>query len=248
MDRRMTRRAITRLTSFAVVAGIAGTARPSAARGRRAEGATDPAIAPRQSDSPQTILQKLLAGNARYARSEPISHHFAVESRAELAGGQAPAAAVLCCADSRVGPELVFDQPRSTLFVCRVAGNTASDEIVGSLEYAVKVLGSKLVVVLGHSQCSAVKAALELVQGTSAFPPAEFGQIGLVAQRIAPAVRAVEATPSTTLLIKATDANAVLTAAALRDVPPILAPRVHDGSLAVVSARYDLETGRVVVL
>jgi carbonic anhydrase len=133
--------------------------------------------------------------------------------------------------------------------VCRVAGNIASKEVVGSLEYAVKVLGSKLVVALGHSQCGAVKATIELVQGRTAFPPAEFGQIGLLAQRITPAVRAVEpTTPPSALLARATDANALLTADTLRTLPPILAARIREGSLAVVPARYDLETGRIDLL
>ena len=211
-------------------------------------GLIDPRAMPRQSDDPPAILQKLMAGNGRYARSQPISHRFSVE-RAELAAGQAPAAAVLSCSDSRVGPELIFDQPRSALFVCRVAGNTAADEVVGSLEYTVEVLGSKLIVVLGHSQCGAVKAAIDLVQGKSTFPPATFGQIGLLAQRIAPAVRAVEpATPPGELLSRATAANVMLTARALQARPPILAARVENGSLAIVPARYELETGRVILL
>ena len=249
MDRRMRRRDVTRLLAMVLLAGVPAGSGAAAAQGRGGDPPIDPRMVPRQTDSPQAILQKLMAGNGRYMRSQPVSHRFAVESRAELVAGQAPAAAVLCCADSRVGPELIFDQPRAALFVCRVAGNIASDEVVGSLEYAVKVLGSKLVVVLGHSQCGAVKAAIELVRDTSAFPPAEFGQIGLLAQRIAPAVRAVEpTTPPSALLARATDANALLTADALRTLPPILAPRVRAGALAVVPARYDLETGRVDLL
>ncbi len=246
---RMSRRALTRLLVLPLLAGTPGAALAAAARGRRGEPLIDPAMVPDQADTPQTILQNLMAGNARYARSEPVSHLRSVESRADLAAGQAPAVAVLGCSDSRVGPELVFDQPRSVMFVCRVAGNTASDEVVGSLEYAVQVLGSKVIVVLGHTQCGAVKAAIELVQGKSAFPPAQFGQIGLLARRIAPAVRAVESTtPPSALLSRATDANALFTAEALRTRPPILSTRVSDGSLTVIPARYELETGRVVVL
>jgi carbonic anhydrase len=246
---RMSRRAITRWLGLPVLAGTPVAALAAAPGGRRGEPLIDPSMVPDQADTPQTILQNLMAGNARYARSEPVSHRRSVESRMELAAGQAPAVAVLGCADSRVAPELVFDQPRSVLFVCRVAGNTVSDEVVGSLEYAVQVLGSKVIVVLGHTQCGAVKAAIELVQGKNTFPPAQFGEIGLLARRIAPAVRAVEpTTPPADLLGRATDANALLAAEALRARPPILAARVRDGSLTVVSARYELETGRVVVL
>jgi carbonic anhydrase len=94
-----------------------------------------------------------------------------------------------------------------------------------------------------------VKAAIEVVQGKNTFPPREFGQIGVVAQRIAPAVRAVDSTvPPGALLARATDANALLTAAALQARPPILDARVRDRSLAVTAARYDIETGRVVLL
>lgn len=242
------RRAFARLLGLPLV-GAAPAAAFAAPPRPRGEALIDPGQVPDQADAPQTILQNLMTGNSRYARSEPVSHRRSTESRSDLAAGQAPAVAVLGCADSRVGPELVFDQPRSVLFVCRVAGNTASDEVVGSLEYAVQVLGSKVIVVLGHTQCGAVKAAIELVQGQQAFPAAQFGQIGLLAERIAPAVRAVEATaPRGALLGRAIDANAVLTAEALRARPPILARRVREGALTVIPARYELETGRVVPL
>jgi carbonic anhydrase len=243
MDHVLDRRRMHQLLGLALLAATPAAAAP------RVEPSIDRRAVPSQRDSPQDILQKLMTGNVRYVRSEPVSHRFSEESRAERAAGQAPAAAVLCCSDSRVGPELVLDQPRSVLFVCRVAGNTASDEVVGSLEYAVRVLGSKLILVLGHSQCGAVKAAIELVQGANTFPPAAFGQIGVLAQRIAPAVRAVDSTTAPgALLGRATDANALLTAAALQARPPILDARVRDGSLAMVAARYDIETGRVVIL
>jgi carbonic anhydrase len=245
----LSRRALIRLLGLPLVAGAPAAALAAAPGRRRGHPLIDPDLVPDQADTPQTILQNLMTGNGRYARSEPVSHLRAVESRADLAAGQHPAVAVLGCADSRVGPELVFDQPRSVLFVCRVAGNTASDEVVGSLEYAVGVLGSKVIVVLGHTQCGAVKAAIELVEGKRTFPPAQFGQIGLLAERIAPAVRAVESTaPPGTLLSRATDAHAVLTAEALRARPPLLSSRVRDGALTVIPARYELETGRIVLL
>ncbi|MDP6542219.1 MAG: carbonic anhydrase, partial [Phycisphaerales bacterium] len=108
----------------------------------------------------ETPLDKLLAGNERFVAGVSSSTN-PLELRASLAGGQSPFAAVLCCADSRIAPEIVFDQALGELFVCRVAGNVPTPEIIESLEYAVWQLSVSLVVVAGHSDCGAVTAALE---------------------------------------------------------------------------------------
>src|SRR5262245_18412555 len=121
MDAFLSRRRMSQFLGLALLGATPAAAAPAAVA-PRGERLIDRRRVPAQSDGPEAILQKLMTGNGRYARSEPVSHRFSVESRAELASGQAPAAAVLCCSDSRVGPELIFDQPRSVLFVCRVAG------------------------------------------------------------------------------------------------------------------------------
>ena len=116
--------------------------------------------------SPQDALQELLAGNARYISGQTTASNLP-DSRNSLAKGQTPIAAIIRCADSRVAPEIVFDQPLGKLFVCGVAGNIPTPEIVESIEYAVGHLGTTFIVVMGHSTCGAVTAALtnEVVDG-----------------------------------------------------------------------------------
>ena len=154
---------------------------------------------------------------------------------------QAPFAAILCCADSRVSPPLVFDVERGNLFAAHVAGNSVDTGTLGSIEFAVAVLKVPLVMVLGHSDCGAVKAALAVAHGTAAFPPATHGAIGAVVDRIVPAVRDVPEEA----LARATVANARAQAALLRGSEPILAPAVRRGDLRVVAAVYRIGSGRV---
>jgi carbonic anhydrase len=122
---------------------------------------------------PQAALEQLVSGNARYVEGE-LSSSNPPEDRANLATGQAPIAAVIRCADSRVAPEIVFDQPLGKLFVCAVAGNIPTPEIVESIEYTVGHLGTRLIVVMGHSSCGAVTAAL-----TNEFVDGLFAQVAL---------------------------------------------------------------------
>jgi hypothetical protein len=129
--------------------------------------------------TPDSVLAELLAGNTRYLEGRMQAHNLPA-ARAGLAAGQAPPAAVIRCADSRVAPEIVFDQPLGDLFVCAVAGNIPTPEIIASLEYGVAVLGCKLIVVMGHSSCGAVDAALTHRHDTNALPgnlPALIDQI-----------------------------------------------------------------------
>jgi len=116
--------------------------------------------------SPQETLQQLLSGNERYVSDQTTSSN-PPSNRSALAAGQSPIAAIIRCADSRVSPEIVFDQPLGKLFVCGVAGNIPTPEIVESIEYAISHLGTTLIVVMGHSNCGAVTAALtnEVVDG-----------------------------------------------------------------------------------
>ncbi len=119
--------------------------------------------------NPQQALQEIIEGNDRYVEGRVTSSNLP-ESRVLLVEGQAPIAAIVRCADSRVAPEIVFDQPLGKLFICGVAGNVPTLEIVESLEYALSHLGVTLLVVMGHSQCGAVHAALtnEVVHGVFA--------------------------------------------------------------------------------
>ncbi len=161
--------------------------------------------------------------------------------RAETVAIQKPMAVVLGCADSRVPPELVFDQGPGDLFVVRVAGNVAGSTPLGSIEFAVQQLGVRLVVVLGHTGCGAVEAALQERAGPPlGLPP----HLGAVVAEIMPALvdfpdDQVEATPDAIV------SNVLLAVANLSRKSPVLARAVEEGSLAVAAAVYDLETGNV---
>jgi carbonic anhydrase len=193
--------------------------------------------APRASaGEPVTLLARLEAGNARYASGELARAHQTVERRSEVAQGQEPFAVIVGCADSRVPPELVFDQGLGDLFVVRCAGNVLGDAALGSIEYAAEHLGCELVVVLGHERCGAVDAVVkggELPGHLAAFVPA-----------ILPVVAAAR-TQGGDVLDNSVRLNAKKIAAELRLCEPILSHLVHEGKLAVVPARYDLDTGEV---
>jgi carbonic anhydrase len=191
--------------------------------------------------TPKTALARLVAGNKRFVAGRARDPRRGSVRRVQVAQGQKPFAAILTCADSRVPPELVFDQGFGDLFVVRIAGNTATDPIViGSLEYAVEVLGSILVFVLGHSDCGAVKGAIDVVTKGAVLP----GDIGAVVTPIIPAVEAVKDTPKPELLEAATDQNIHDTIAVLAAVP-LLAEGIAAGTLAVVGGEYELESGVV---
>lgn len=196
----------------------------------------------RQPKSPAGALKVLREGNRRWQKGERQLRSYSpvAERHAEA---QAPFAAILTCADSRLSTELIFDLYRGNLFVSRVAGNTVDVGTLGSTEYAVGVLGVKLVMVLGHSNCGAVKAALSVASGEKSFPPDQFGAIGPVVDAVVPAVESLP--PDQRTLEKATVANAKAQAEALAASQPLIKPAVDAGKLRLVAAIYDIETGRV---
>ena len=181
-------------------------------------------------------LERLLAGNQRYVAARQEHPHQTPARRAELSGGQHPFAIVLGCADSRVPPEVIFDQGLGDLFVVRVAGNVVDDVVLGSIEYAAAHLHTPLIVVLGHSRCGAIGA-------TVAGGELE-GHLPDLAAAIQPAVDRARDLPGD-LLDNAVVANATMVAQQLRSSEPVLSELVHAGKLKVVAARYDLDTGIV---
>jgi carbonic anhydrase len=186
--------------------------------------------------SPEAALQELMAGNVRYISGGLTS--FAedlAELKQKTAEKQEPFAAVLACADSRVPVELIFDHSIVRLFVTRVAGNIATLEIIASLEYGAAVLGTKAVMVLGHGNCGAVKAAI-------AAKPVP-GQISALYAPLRPAVDQAGGK-----LDEAIRANAKMQATVLREASPVLAGLVKEKKLTVVGAYYDLASGKVTVL
>jgi len=181
-------------------------------------------------------LQRLAEGNKRYVAGRATHPNRAAKRRAEVAKGQQPIAAILGCADSRVPPEVVFDQGLGDLFVVRVAGNFADEAGLGSLEYAVAVLKVPLIVVLGHGKCGAVEAAIK--GGESP------GHIRSLVKALKPAVDTVKGQPGD-LLDNAVRANVVTVVGRLRGMKPILVDFVEKGKLKVAGGRYDLESGVV---
>jgi carbonic anhydrase len=194
---------------------------------------------PSTGPGPDQALRELMAGNKRYVAAKSLRPHQATARRADVAKGQHPFAIVLGCADSRVPPEIVFDQGLGDMFVVRVAGNIADDAALASMEYAVEHLGPRLIVVLGHERCGAVDAA---VKGGEAP-----GHLGSLITAIAPAVASSQGKPGDRL-DNAVRANVVRVVEQLRSSEPILAAQVRAGKVQIVGCRYDLDTGAVEIL
>ena len=189
--------------------------------------------------SADTSLRRLMEGNQRYVGGVARRHDFKHEREA-LAGGQNPYAAILSCADSRIAPEYAFDTGRGDLFVCRVAGNFATEETVASLEYAVAVLAVPLIFVLGHEACGAVDATIKSLKDGKPLP----GHMPSLVAGLAPSVKAVAEQPGNAL------DNAILqnvkdTVAKLKAATPILSAAVEQNKIKVVGGIYRLKSGKV---
>lgn len=206
-----------------------------------------------ESMSAAKALKELQDGNARYVAGGMKHNHQNAERRAEVATGQNPLAIIVGCADSRVAPEVIFDQGLGDLFVLRVAGNVIDDNVIGSIEYAVEHLGTRLVVVLGHERCGAISSARGAIKDNQLI----HNHIASLVDEIRPAVATVngktyssppsnDAGAKKTLEDKKLDdtviENARNSARELRESTPVLAERE---GLEVRSARYDLDTGEV---
>lgn len=192
-------------------------------------------------------LTRLIDGNRRYVTDTRHGSSASFESRRnELVGGQAPFAVILGCSDSRVPAELVFDQGLGDLFVVRVAGNIAAPSQVGSIEYAVQVLGARLVVVLGHSKCGAVEATLADIREPGEFSPDLRSIIDHIRPNIKPVVDADNSNADgNTLSQQAVRANVQAGANHLRHESAPLNALIHEDGLMIVGAEYALETGEV---
>lgn len=186
--------------------------------------------------SPDAALQELMKGNERFRTGRANAHEQDVQIlKQNTLDKQEPYAAVLACADSRVPVEMIFDQTVGHLFVSRVAGNVVTPEIIASLEYGAAVLGTKVILVIGHANCGAIKAT---IQGKE-VP----GQISALFPHIQPAVN--QAGPN---LEAATKANARIQAALLRESSTVIAGLVKDKKIKVVAGYYDLATGAATLL
>jgi carbonic anhydrase len=191
-------------------------------------------------------LKDLMDGNARFAKGEATSPRRTPEDFRAVSGTQMPIAVVIACADSRVAPELLFDAGIGEVFVIRVAGNVVEGTgaaVKGSIEYAIAELNVPLVVVLGHTNCGAVKAAVQHIDQKDSLP----GSINGLVELIKPAVSKVQGEPGD-VYENVTRANILAGVERLKGLQPIIAPRVEAGSVKVVGGVYDLKTGKVQLL
>lgn len=192
--------------------------------------------------TPAQALALLEAGNERFATGQMV--HRDLQRQAKVAStGQYPFAAIVTCLDSRTTSEFMFDQGVGDIFSARVAGNIINEDILGSLEFATKVSGAKLIAVIGHTNCGAIKGACDDVQ---------LGHLTSLLARIQPAVNAVQTAPGEArssknhdFVEKVAEMHVRLTLKAIREQDPILNDLIERGQIGLVGGIYDLETGKV---
>lgn len=190
--------------------------------------------------SPEAALQRLMDGNARYVANAPANKDYSA-GRAARTEAQYPFAAILSCADSRVAPELAFDEGPGELFVVRVAGNFVNDDGLASIEYGVRFLGIPLIMVLGHSNCGAVDATIKVLQDGYQLP----GHLPELVDSIKPAVETAKTSNPTNLLDAAIAENVRYNVAKLESAQPIVSALVAEQKIKVVGGLYDLATGKI---
>ncbi|TDB76173.1 carbonic anhydrase [Micromonospora sp. KC723] len=215
-----------------------------------AAGATAAAVGPAvaayadsAAPTPTQALRRLLYGNELFASGHGRHPHQSLADVHRLAAGQHPFANVLGCADSRVLPEAVFDQGLGDLFDNRVAGNIADDLLLGSIEFGVEELGTPLIVVLGHERCGAITATVNAIRTGAPVP----GHIAAIVDALRPVVEPVLNQPGDPVE-NGVQANVRAQVRGLIDRSHIIAERVHAGTLQVVGARYDLDSGHVTLV
>lgn len=186
-------------------------------------------------------VDALIAGNKRFVEGRPVHPLDDAKRRKELVSGQTPKAAVLSCSDSRVPPELIFDQGLGEIFAVRTAGEAADQVALGSIEYAVEHLGTKLVLVLGHESCGAIKATLSAGKAASSGSDNLDHLVGL----IRPNVQNFQLSADDKLLIEPVKANVEGMAQSLLQRSKILKEKVEAKELLIVKGLYHLESGRV---
>lgn len=197
---------------------------------------------PENALTPDEALERLLDGNRRYRASQSMARDFETTRDASVAG-QNPYASILACADSRVSPELCFDEDRGDLFVIRLAGNYVSLDVLASLEYGSAVLHTPLIMVLGHEDCGAVKAAIKAHEDYAEFP----GHIQMITSNLSDAVRAglrmrgeiVDATARENVLINVNR---------LKDATPIIKKLYKEKKINIVGALFNLHSGEVEII
>jgi carbonic anhydrase len=225
----LTRRALLSGGAAAVGAGLLGA----------------PALAqsPELVGSPDQALARLLAGNRRFITGHARHPHQSLKDLHELAAGQHPFVITVGCADSRVSPEVLFDQGLGDIFDNRVAGNIVDDLLLGSIEFAVEEFGSPLIVILGHERCGAISATINAIETGGTAP----GHIGVIVDALRPIIEPVLTHPGDRV-DNAVRANIHAQAAELIDRSELIAEHVSAGELRIVGTRYDLDDGRVTLV
>lgn len=191
--------------------------------------------------TPAQALEKLEAGNARFAAGQPL-HRDWPQQRAATAAGQYPFAVVLSCIDSRVSSEIIFDQGFGDIFNARVAGNILDDDILGSMEFTCKIAGAKLIVVVGHSHCGAVKGACS---------GAQLGHLTGLLDKIQPSMAEVKAklpgvaATDGKFIEEVAESNVHHVTQQIREQSPVLRELIDSGKVGIVGGIYDLDSGKV---
>lgn len=232
---------VSRRNILKVGAGFLGTSSLAAAIGinlkpQPAAAQNQPLLLAKTDITSEQALDELMKGNRRFVENKRQNPNQTPARLREVAASQYPFAAILSCADSRVPSEMVFDQGIGDLFVCRVAGNLATDEEIGSLEFGTQVLGAKVIMVVGHERCGAVKAALD----GGRYP----GRISTLTDSIQLAVERSARMTGDDKLEKAAKANVLYQVEKLQK-SPIIGELVDSGKLKVVGGYYDLDSGEV---
>jgi carbonic anhydrase len=234
-----------RLSRRNVLKFAAATSAAAALAGSTPRAFADPVKTPPKPENaltPEAALIRLMKGNTRYVEGVTGRYDFRSE-RAALSGGQNPFAAILGCADSRIAPEFCFDTARGDVFICRVAGNFATDEMIASMEYAVQVLNTPLIMVLGHDACGAIDATIKSIRDGTTLP----GHLPSLVHALTPAVQAVQGQAGDQLA-NAISKNVALNVDKLKSATPILKSFVDDNKVHVIGGVYRLKTGKVELL
>jgi carbonic anhydrase len=242
------KRFLSRISSFTVlaatallVAGCQSEKNSVSGSAMAVDAATPPTKSTQAAMTPESALAELKAGNARFVAGHPLKRDLPADVKA-TASGQYPYAVVLSCLDSRQPIEIVLDQGIGDIFSARVAGNVLNDDILGSMEFACKLSGSKLITVIGHSNCGAIKGAID---------DAQLGNLTGLLGKIKPAMDAVPADvqPRTTknhdFVDDVSEANVRLVMQQIRERSPVLKEMLDNGQIGLVGGMYDLSTGKV---
>lgn len=190
--------------------------------------------------TPQQALEYLKEGNKRFLEGKILSRDFLKQVK-ETSTGQFPYASILSCMDSRTPSEIIFDQGLGDIFNIRIAGNIADDDIIGSMEFGSKVVGAGLIVVMGHTDCGAIKGAIDNVK---------LGKLTGLLEKIKPAINAVKTdgernSDNKTFVEMVTKENVLMTMKLIREKSPILKEMEDNGKLKITGAIYDTSTGKV---